>query len=677
MSSSNTSVVRWYFIDNIGVIVIDNPPVNAISVEVRRGIVTALEELSIADITHIILHCEGNTFCAGADIKEFGKPPLEPHLPDVVLALHNSPKPVIAIMHGTCLGGGLELAMACYARVATKSCRIGLPEVNLGLIPGAGGTQLLPKLIGIKKAAEMITSGKPYPVTDFEETRMVLSILTEEDIDSANDLLKQTLRMKLHLADTNDNLHAKEDIDWDAITDLTRRIAKGKIAPLRAIEVLKSTADVPLADGLKSERKVFLELRESSQAIALRHAFLAEKTAAKYSKSKDIQPVTRVAVIGGGTMGIGIATAFLNAGYMATLVEQDSGAVVRAKNAVIKNIQAALSRGLIDSEKYQQTIERLSATDLLEDISEADLVVEAIFEDMAAKQALFKQLDAICSPEAIFASNTSYLDIDVMAQHIRDPSRLIGMHFFSPAHIMKLLEVVKAEQSSDRAIATAFAVAKKARKIPVLVSNSYGFAGNRMYQRYGREIQQLLLEGASVVDVDKAMTDYGMAMGPLAVQDLSGIDVGHKARSTRPFPEYDPGFFKVSELLVKQGNLGRKTGVGFYDYSGDKPVVNPALEQHISELATTLGITQTQPDKETIQHRAIMALISEGYQLLAEGIVERASDLDVIWLFGYGFPRHRGGPMHVAETMGSGQVQDNLQKLRDEYGEALWPTISL
>ena len=676
MSSNNSEIVRWYFIDNVGVIVIDNPPVNAISVHVRQGIVNALEELNTTEVEHIILHCEGTTFCAGADIKEFGKPPIAPHLPEVVLALHNNPIPVIALIHGTCLGGGLELAMACQARVATEYCRIGLPEVSLGLIPGAGGTQLLPKLVGIAKAVEMISTGKLYSVTEFEDTGLIHTILPVSGDSSASYLLKQVLRLKSQLSDIKELSFIIDDVDWDEITRNTRKLAKGRIAPMRALEVLQSTYDVPLEVGLKIERKVFLELRESDQSIALRHAFVAEKTAAKFSNMSEAQLILKIAVIGGGTMGTGIATALLNAGYQVTVVEQDTSAVTRAKNAVIKHVQAALSRGIITSPKYHQTIALLSSTSSLDDISDADLVIEAIFEDMSVKRDLFKKLDSICNSEAIFATNTSYLDIDEMAQELDDPSRLIGMHFFSPAHIMKLLEVIRAKHSSDKAIATAFSVAKQAKKIPVLVGNSYGFAGNRMYQRYGREIQQLLLEGASISTIDQAMTDIGMAMGPLSVQDLSGIDVGHKARQTQPFPDHDPGFFKVSEMLFEQGNLGRKTGMGFYNYQKDKPEVNPDLEQQIKDLSVSLGIQPTNPDTETIQHRACMALISEGYQLLSEGVVSRASDLDVIWLFGYGFPRYRGGPMHLAESMGPEKVSEALQQLRDVYGEAIWPNVT-
>lgn len=675
MSSSSKDVVRSYFIDHIGVIAINNPPVNAISHEVRSGIVNALKELNQADIDHIILHCDGNTFSAGADIKEFGQTPIAPHLPEVVSALNNNPIPVIALLHGTTLGGGLEIAMACYARVAAETCRIGLPEVSLGLIPGAGGTQLLPKLVGYAKAAEMITSGKLYSVKEFDDTALIHTILPVTAETNANSLLKQIINLKSQITDYKEISFILDDVNWADVTAKTKRIAKGRIAPLRAIEVLQSTYDVPLDVGLRIERKVFLELRESDQSQALRHAFVAERTATKYQAANQARGISQIAVIGGGTMGCGIATTLINAGYHVILVEREPSVVTRAKNTVVKYIQAALSRGLISTQKYHQTIGLFECTSELGDIASADLVIEAIFEDLQVKRELFSSLDKICTPEAIFATNTSYLDIDSMSEVLENPSRLVGMHFFSPAHIMKLVEIIATQTTSETAIATAFSVAKRAKKIPVKVGNCYGFAGNRMYQRYGREVQQLLLEGATVEQIDSAMTNFGMAMGPLAVQDLAGIDVGHKARLTRPFPEYDPGFFKVSEWLVSKGNYGRKTGVGFYDYQNDEQTPNLTINEDIRTLADSLGIEQTNPDEQMIQHRALMALINEGYQLLSEGIVQRASDLDVIWIYGYGFPRYKGGPMHMAKTMDKDELQESMNTLSQYYGEQIWPSI--
>ena len=677
MSSDNQEVVTWYQNDDVGVIEINNPPVNALSQAVRAGILAGLEALNQSDCETILLHCHGKTFCAGADIREFNQPPKEPHLPDVVLTLNNNPKPVIAILHGTVLGGGLEIALACQGRIAYETCRIGLPEVNLGLIPGAGGTQLLPNYLGTEKAIEMITSGKHFPITTFRESGLIDKYVEKFDIFSTEKLLSNCFNYSSHLSDTSRNNRSSKMVGWAAIEAAVTKNARGRIAPIKALEVIKATEGMSLEDGMSIERKAFLELKSSEQSAALRHAFAAEKKAVKYESSASPIAVSKIGIVGGGTMGCGIATTCLNAGYQVTVIEQSKDAAINASKNIKSNLQKALQRGLIDQLMFDKQSGNLSYDSDKSALSEVDIVIEAIFEDLDLKIELFKTLQGICRSDCIFATNTSYLDINQMGQALDNPERLIGLHFFSPAHIMKLVEVVKTESASMSAIATGFQVAKTARKLPVLVGNCFGFAANRMYSRYGREIQQMLLEGATVSSIDSAMKEFGMAMGPLAVQDLAGIDVGHRARSSKPFPEHDPGYFKVSAHLVEQGNYGRKTGMGFYQYKDSNQVVNPALDAEIKQLADSLNISRTYPDKEQIQHRALMALISEGYQILQEGIISRISDLDVIWLNGYGFPRYRGGPMFIAERLGNERVMAELAKLREQYGERIWPNLTL
>ena len=677
MSSDNQEVVTWYQNDDVGVIEINNPPVNALSQAVRAGILAGLEALNQSDCETILLHCHGKTFCAGADIREFNQPPKEPHLPDVVLTLNNNPKPVIAILHGTVLGGGLEIALACQGRIAYETCRIGLPEVNLGLIPGAGGTQLLPNYLGTEKAIEMITSGKHFPITTFRESGLIDKYVEKFDIFSTEKLLSNCFNYSSHLSDISRNNRSSKMVGWAAIEADVTKNARGRIAPIKALEVIKATEGMSLEDGMSIERKAFLELKSSEQSAALRHAFAAEKKAVKYESSASPIAVSKIGIVGGGTMGCGIATTCLNAGYQVTVIEQSKDAAINASKNIKSNLQKALQRGLIDQLMFDKQSGNLSYDSDKSALSEVDIVIEAIFEDLDLKIELFKTLQGICRSDCIFATNTSYLDINQMGQALDNPERLIGLHFFSPAHIMKLVEVVKTESASMSAIATGFQVAKTARKLPVLVGNCFGFAANRMYSRYGREIQQMLLEGATVSSIDSAMKEFGMAMGPLAVQDLAGIDVGHRARSSKPFPEHDPGYFKVSAHLVEQGNYGRKTGMGFYQYKDSNQVVNPALDAEIKQLADSLNISRTYPDKEQIQHRALMALISEGYQILQEGIISRISDLDVIWLNGYGFPRYRGGPMFIAERLGNERVMAELAKLREQYGERIWPNLTL
>ncbi len=668
--------------DNIGIITIEYPPVNALSQLVRQGIVDGIDKFEIDDaIKAIIIRCHGRTFIAGADIKEFGNVPLEPHLPDVVNQIQASSKPVIASLFGTSLGGGFEVALACHYRVALASAKIGLPEVNLGLIPGAGGTQRLPRMVGVQKAMEMITSGKHYSVNDFSSLKLFDCIF-----DNSENLNESTINFVKKLIETGKLTQTKvgeqyitDDIDdWDKTLSLINKKSRGKEAPNVAANILKQSLNLNIADGMVLERREFLKLKDSEQSAALRFAFGAERLASKTEFSATPIDVKNVGIIGGGTMGSGIATVFLSSGFHVTLIEQNEEALALGKERIENNFMSNVKRGRMSQVQTDSYIASLTTSINYQSLSECDLVIEAVFENMDVKKTIFRQFDQVCKPDCILATNTSYLDIDEIASVVSEPSRVIGMHFFSPANIMKLLEVVQTKKSSELALVTAMIVAKKLKKIPVMVGVCFGFAGNRMYTRYGREVQQILLEGAKIAQVDHALTSWGMAMGPLAVGDMSGLDIGYYARNSRPAPDYDKGYFKPAELMFKLGRYGRKAGKGYYQYDENGKASNdPLSDQLISEKAKELGFEQKKFDDDEIIQRAILALISEGLQLLKDGIVKRASDIDIIWLHGYGFPRHKGGPMFQAKQMGKEKLESKLEELRMLEGDKIWPNVDL
>ncbi len=667
---------------SIGIITIDYPPVNALSQSVRQGLVDGIKELESDDsIKAIIIRCAKRTFIAGADIKEFGSTPLEPHLPDVVNRIEASTKPVVASMFGTSLGGGFEVALACHYRVALADVKVGLPEVNLGLIPGAGGTQRLPRIVGTNKALEMVTGGKHYSVNALSEYNLFDAVF-----ESGSDLDQQTIAYVNAMIDNGETLIKRvgeqpvNDTveDWDtAIGALTKK-SRGKLAPVVAAKLLKRTTNLSIEEGMKLEREEFLSLRTSEQSAALRFAFGAERTAAKTQFDAQPLSVKTVGIIGGGTMGSGIVTAFLSSGFEVILIEQNDEGLKAGTDRINGNFNANVKRGRMSQTQVDGYLAKLTTSTDYQSLSECDLVVEAVFENMDVKKTIFSTLSQVCKPSCILATNTSYLDINEIASVVERPEQVIGMHFFSPANIMKLLEVVKAEKSSEQAVVTAMAVAKQLKKISVLVGVCFGFAGNRMYTRYGREVQQMLLEGASVSQVDQALVNWGMAMGPLAVGDMSGIDIGVSARRAQPFPAFDKGYFKPSELMVDAGRLGRKTKAGYYDYSNNpRGEADPVVAELISEQSKALEIKQQTFDDETIVSRALLALISEGLQLLKDGIVQRASDIDVIWLHGYGFPRHKGGPMFQASQVGKEKVSQVLSNYRASEGALIWPEVDV
>ena len=672
--------------NNIALICIDNPPVNALSQAVRQGLGNAIDAAdSDSEVKAILVYCQGRTFVAGADVREFGKPPLEPYLPDLLIRIDRCTKPVVSALFGTTLGGGLELAMACHYRVAIEGAKVGLPEVNLGLIPGAGGTQMLPRLAGVEKALEMATDGKPVGVETLTDTP-VIDVLVSQDLLSAarqftGELIangqgpRQTTQIQVEKPDGVEQL-------MRAWREKLAKKARGQIAPLHILESVENSMNLAFEQGQKIEREKFIECQNSSQSRAMRHAFFAERAVARIpglNPDTEPHPVEKVAVIGAGTMGGGIAMCFANRGIAVRLLEINPDNLARGLDAIGSNYQKTLERGLISESQMQTALGLIQGTTGYEDLSHVDLVVEAAFENIGVKREIFSTLDAVCKPDAILASNTSYLDINQIAQSTHRPNQVVGMHFFSPAHVMKLLEVVRAEETDDRTLASAMAVGKKIGKISVAVGHCYGFVGNRMYACYGREAQSLLLEGASPAQVDEAMQAWGMAMGPLAVNDLSGIDIAYRARreNSGRFAD-DPLYFRPADLMVEAGRLGRKTDAGFYRYEKGQKRADPSVMAMLRAESERLGIQRRDDiSDEEIQNRLIFALINEGGKILEEGMASRASDIDTIWLNGYGFPRFRGGPMCYADEIGLDQVIAAMRKFESRLGPRYWAVSPL
>ena len=680
LNSSNKAVVNLQYLDKVALISIDYPPVNALSQSVKSGLLDAIAKANNQpEINVMIIRCQSKTFIAGADIKEFGKPATEPFLPDVLETIEKSPKPIIASLFGTCLGGGFELALACQYRIALTQTKVGLPEVNLGLIPGSGGTQRLPRIIGVKQSLDLISSGKSVTVNALEKSELFDAIY-------AQDLDENTLNFAQNLSNSSNRISKTlpefmlidDDFDWEIQKKSIVKKARGSNAPVAVYDVLHHTHQMKLKDGLAYERETFLKLRDSEQAAALRHIFAAEKKAAKPSQQATALNVNHVSVIGGGNMGSGIATCALLAKLQVLLIEQSEEALSFGLERVRKNLSSMLKSQRISEQQYHDCLAQLYGSCDYHDLQKSELIIEAVFEDLEIKKIVFAQIDKHCALNAILASNTSYLDINELALSVKQPEKVVGLHFFSPAHVMKLLEVVNTASTNAQTLATAMALGKKLNKIIVEVGVCFGFAANRTYTRYGREIQQMLLEGATVVQVDNAMKNWGMAMGPLAVQDLSGIEIGHNARSTQPFPEHDQGYFRAAATLVAANRLGRKTGCGFYAYDEQgQAIADPTVDQLIKEEAQKLQIKTKDFTDEEIVHRALFALISEGLTLMDNGIVQNLSDVDVIWVNGYGFPRYKGGPMFQASLMGAEKVKQELDILRAQFGNLIWPEPNL
>ncbi|MGI9201549.1 MAG: 3-hydroxyacyl-CoA dehydrogenase NAD-binding domain-containing protein [Woeseiaceae bacterium] len=676
--------VTYEVVDEIGVITVNNPPVNALSQVVRAGTLEAVRAAQDDDSKAVLIICDGRTFIAGADISEFGKPPQEPFLPDLINEIEASSKLVVAAIHGTALGGGFEVTLGCHYRIALDSAKVGLPEVKLGLFPGAGGTQRVPRLAGIPAAIEMMGSGAPLGATKAAEIGLLDAVVSGDLRDEALAYAKELLANDKPIRRTS--ALAVEQVEagvFDAAKAQFAKRARGQVAPLKMLESVEASMNLSFEDGLAKERDLFAELMKGSQSQAMRHLFFAEREAARVKGlARDIEKrtVEKVGIIGGGTMGGGIAMSFANAGFAVTMLEINDEALARGLGIVEKNYSGSVKRGKLSKQKAADCRGRISGTTSYDDLAEIDLVIEAVFEDPELKKSIFKKLDEVCKPGAILATNTSYQDVNTIAAATSRPEDCLGMHFFSPAHIMKLLEVVRGDATADDVLATVMALGKKIRKVPVMSGVCYGFIGNRMLGPYFREAQLCLIEGGRPESIDAALYDWGMAMGPISVGDLAGLDIGYKARQALAEDQRgDPNAYRIPDALVEAGRLGQKSGEGFYRYDPDtRQKSNDDVVQEIIEReAAAAGIERRSIDAEEIVDRMIFAMINEGMKILDEGIAQRPGDIDVVYAYGYGFPAWRGGPMHYADEVGLDRVLGRITEFRDQFGVDNWTPAPL
>ena len=671
--------VSYELREQVGIVVIDNPPVNALSQPVRAGLMTALERARADDCEALLILCRGRTFIAGADITEFGKPPREPHLPDVITSLEGFPKPVIAALHGTALGGGLEVAMAAHYRCALPDARLGLPEVKLGLLPGAGGTQRLPRLVGVETALDMMTGGAPVSAASALEAGLIDQVLDGELEAAAIAYCQQLLASGAERRPTGE-LTVAAPASPDFFADYRKRIARrtrGQPAPGFIVELVELATHTGIDEGQARERECFIACRESPVSAAMRHVFFAERATAKLPDipaDTATLPVNSVGVIGAGTMGGGIAMCFANAGIPVKLLETKQEFLDRGMDVIAKNYATSVKRGRFSQDQVDSFLANFSGTTDYADLGQVDLVIEAVFENMDVKKTVFAELDTACKPDCLLATNTSYLDVNEIAACTNRADKVLGAHFFSPANVMKLLEVVRADATSPDALKTLMQVGKKIGKIPVAVGVCHGFVGNRMLSPYARQAQLLLLEGATPYQVDSAMEQWGMAMGPIAVGDLAGIDIGYRSRRDRGIESRSVLESELADTLVEMERLGQKTGAGYYRYNPETRARenDPEVEALIEEIAGRNGVTRRDIDEGEIVDRLVLSLVNEGAAILKEGIAARPSDIDVVYLNGYGFPVWRGGPMFYADSLGLDTVIARLEEFEQLTGDTVW-----
>ena len=660
----------------IAVVTLNSPPVNALSAPVREGINNGIKQaIGDPDVQAIVLICNGKTFIAGADITEFGKAPKGPSLFEAQAMIENASKPVIAAIHGTALGGGLEVALTCHYLVAVPSAKCGLPEVNLGLLPGAGGTQRLPRIVGAEKAVEMVTSGQHVGAKKCLEMGLVDELaeegkLREGAVAFANKIVAEKRPLK-KVRDLNDKVEAargRPEI-FSEFRKANARKFRGFLAPEYNIQCIEAAVNLPFDEGIKVEQKLFRELVTGTQSAAQRHVFFAER---QVWKLPDVPadtptiPVEKVGIIGAGTMGGGIAMNFLNVGIPVTIVETKQEALDRGIATIRKNYENSAKKGRFPMEEVEKRMGLLKGSLDMKDLADSDLVIEAVFENMDIKKQVFGKLDEIVKPGAILATNTSALNIDEIATAVKRPEAVIGLHFFSPANVMRLLEVVRADKTSKPVIATSMQIAKKIGKIAALVGVCPGFVGNRILAQRQREAQKLILEGAMPWDVDRVLYDFGLPMGPFAMSDLAGLDIGWSKEKSKGET--------IRDVLCEMDRRGQKTGAGYYDYDENRNAKpSPVVEKIILDFAAKKGINRRAISDDEILERCIYPMINEGAKILEEGKAIRSSDIDIVWINGYGFPVYRGGPMFYGDTVGADKVLAKMKEFQAQMGDDFKP----
>ncbi|HEY2754035.1 3-hydroxyacyl-CoA dehydrogenase NAD-binding domain-containing protein [Phenylobacterium sp.] len=665
---------------DVAVITLNSPPVNALSAKVREGLFEGFKEAIASSAKAIVLICEGRTFIAGADITEFGGAMAGPSLFDVQEMMENSPKPVIAAIHGTALGGGLEVALCAHYRIAVPSARVGLPEVALGLLPGAGGTQRLPRIVGVEAALDMVTSGRHVPAKQALAMGLVDELaeegkLKEAAVAFANKAVAEGKPL-VKVRENNAKLEAAKGHP-EIFADFRKANARkfrGFAAPEANIKCIEAAVNSPsFEEGLKAERKLFGELMSGSQSAAQRYYFFAERQANKIPDVADdtpTRPIKSVGIIGAGTMGGGIAMNFANAGIPVVIVEQQQEPLDRGLGVIRKNYERTASRGGITAEQVEQRTSLIKGSLNLEDFKDVDLVIEAVFERMDVKKDIFTKLDAICKPGAILATNTSGLNIDEIASVTKRPQDVIGLHFFSPANVMKLLEIVRADHTAKDVIATSMKLAKQIGKVAVLVGVTPGFVGNRILGQRQREAQKLVMEGAMPWDVDRVLYDFGFPMGPFAMSDLAGLDIGWVKEKSKGET--------IRDVLCEMDRRGQKTGAGYYDYDENRNArPSPVTEKIINDFIVKSGANPRKISDEEILERCVYPMINEGAKILEEGKAIRPSDVDVVWVNGYGWPVYRGGPMHYGDQVGPDKVLAKMQEFQAKMGDVFKPSMLL
>ena len=669
-----TTMVSYENMQGVAVVTVDNPPVNALSQGVRQGLLEGVNKALADDaVQAIVIHCAGRTFIAGADITEFASGPAEPSLRDMLELMDGAGKPVIAAIHGTALGGGLETALCCHYRVAAPGARLGLPEVKLGLLPGAGGTQRLPRVVGVEKALQMVTSGLPIGAVEALEAGLVDEIVEGDLLPGALAFGHQIVARGAALPrirDRDDRLQeAREDpAVFEQFRRSIARKSRGFIAPEYNIRCIEAAVSQPFDEGMKTEARLFTELMRSPQAAAQQYFFFAERQAARIPdipRDTPELPIARVGVIGAGTMGGGIAMNMVNVGIPVTLVETSQEALERGLGVIRGNYDNTARKGRLSEADVVQRMGLINGSLQLQELAQCDLVIEAVFENMEVKKDIFTRLDAIVKPGAILASNTSALDLNEIASATARPESVIGLHFFSPANVMKLLEVVRGDATAREVIKTCMGFARRIDKVPVLVGVCHGFVGNRILFARQTQAQQLALEGAPPHQVDRVLYEFGFPMGAFQMSDLAGLDIGWNAETSRGKT--------IRDRLCEAGRRGQKTGAGYYDYDENrKPTPAPLVAELYTEFAARAGITQRDIADQEILERCLLPMINEGAKILEEGIAIRASDIDVVYVYGYGWPVYRGGPMYYANSLGLDTVLARLRHYWQQSGDDFW-----